>query len=93
MPSDKTAGTKHGWDYKQPAVTDDAKNKSSEVEIILEKQFKKQTMTTMGRSVNHVVELGMALFAATSIKHDEYTPSNYLDAAWSLKWREYVPAN
>ena len=46
--------------------------KSSEVGTILEKRLQKQTMTTMNGSVNHLIELGMATLATTSIQNDEY---------------------
>ena len=90
-PSVKTARKKHGWDYKLQAVADDAKSKSSEVEIILEKQIQKQTqrenVTTMSENVNHLVELGIASLTTDSLENDEYTPKNYPDAARSSKRR------
>ena len=76
---------KHGRNYEPRAVTDDTKGKSSEVEIILEKWLQKQTMTTMSGSINQFIELGITTLATTSLHNDEYTPSNYQDAAWSSK--------
>ena len=42
---------KHSWGYNPRALPDNAKIKSSEVEIILDKRLKNQTMITMGESV------------------------------------------
>ena len=75
-------------------MTDDAKSKSSEVEIILEKRLQKQTkrdnVTTLGGNVNQLIELRIASLATETLQNDEYTPSNYQDAALSSKWIQSI---